>query len=227
MEIYLKPAWFTDSDNAAVINFSNTHVSPGDSAIDKGIKLYYAVRDKIRYNPYAFTTDRSKFKASYMLSAMEGFCIQKAILLSAAARAAGIPARLRFVNVVNHLTTENLKRKMKSDLFVFHGCTEMFLEGRWVKSTPAFNLSLCEKFGIRPLDFDGRNDSLFHPFDRDGRKHMEYVHDYGDFEDLPFDLMVDEMIKFYPHLVERINRGEDIFSGNFEEEAVEENKKAL
>lgn len=224
MNIYLKPTFFVDSDSERVAEFARSVTGNLTDETEKGVRLYYAVRDGIRYDPYAFTMDREKFRASYLIGAGRGFCIQKAILLAAAARAAGIPSRLRFVNVINHLTTENLKAKMKSDIFVFHGCTEMLLGGRWVKSTPAFNLTLCEKFGIRPLEFDGKSDSLFHPYDRAGRRHMEYIHDYGDFDDLPFDLMVDEMKKHYPHLTVRIETGEDLFTGDFEKEAVRESK---
>lgn len=224
MDKNLTPTFFIDSANESVVEFAQSVIVPGSSDMEKGIRLYYAVRDGIRYDPYAFTTDRNKFRASYLIKAGRGFCIQKAVLLAAVARSAGVPARLRFVNVINHLTTENLKEKMKSDIFVFHGCTEMFLNGKWVKSTPAFNLSLCEKFSIKPLEFDGKQDSLFHPYDREGRKHMEYIHDYGDFDDLPFDLMIRELKKYYPHLTGRIDTGFDIFSGNFEEEAVRENK---
>ena len=224
MDTYLTPTFFIDSAHESVAELARSVTDPGSSDREKGVRLYYAVRDGIRYDPYAFTTDRNRFRASYLIKAGRGFCIQKAVLLAAVARSAGIPARLRFVNVINHLTTENLKEKMKSDIFVFHGCTEMFLEGKWVKSTPAFNLSLCEKFAILPLEFDGKEDSLFHPYDREGRKHMEYIHDYGDFDDLPFDLMVRELKKYYPHLSGMIDAGNDIFAGNFEEEAMRENK---
>ena len=61
----------------------------------------------------------------------------------------------------------------------------MWLDGEWVKATPAFNLQLCERFGILPLDWDGRSDSLYHPYDREGRRHMEYVNQRGTFDDVP------------------------------------------
>lgn len=89
---------------------------------------------------------------------------------------------------------------MKSDIFVFHGYAEILLEGKWVKATPAFNKSLCDRAGILPLEFDGEHDSIFHPFDKSGNKHMEYLHDYGSFDDLPFDRMIDEYDIHYPHL---------------------------
>ena len=114
------------------------------------------------------------------------FCIPKAVLLAALARARGIPARLGFADVRNHLATPRLLQAMGTDLFIYHGYTELHLEGKWVKATPAFNLGLCEKAGVKPLEFDGRSDSVFHQYDRSGRRHMEYVRDHGSYADLPY-----------------------------------------
>ncbi len=199
METLLTPTYFIASNSPAIGEFSRAAAGNAQSDLEKAVKLYYAVRDKIIYNPYSFSLDKESFRADVILAKGNGWCVQKAILLAAAGRAAGIPARLRFANVVNHLVTERLRELMKTDLFVFHGLTEFYLEGQWVKATPAFNLSLCEKFGVLPLEFDGKNDSIFHPFDKNGRRHMEYVHDYGPFADFPYELMIMEARKYYPH----------------------------
>jgi transglutaminase-like putative cysteine protease len=140
-----------------------------------------------------------------VLARKEGFCIQKAILLAAAARTLGIPARLGYANVRNHLATKKLLKLMKTDLFVFHGYTSLFLDGKWVKATPAFDIKLCERFGTKPLEFDGGTDSVFHPYDSSGKRHMEYVHDYGIFDDFPFEQMLDEFKKYYPHLMDHLS----------------------
>jgi len=87
--------------------------------------------------------------------------------------------------VKNHLTTPALRERMGSDLFVYHGYTELFLERKWVKATPAFNVELCRRFKVRPLDFDGREDSIFHAFDEEDRRHMEYLRDRGCYADVP------------------------------------------
>ncbi|MDY6824470.1 MAG: transglutaminase family protein [Thermodesulfobacteriota bacterium] len=195
----MNSTYYIDSDASAVKDFT-ARVLYGCNGKDrhKAVALYYAVRDGFPYNPYCFTLEKEKLKASFTLAAGEGFCIQKGILLAAAARAVGIPARLGFGNVINHLATEKLKQLMGTNLFVFHGYTTLFIEGRWVKATPAFNLAMCEKFGTRPLEFDGRTDSVFHPYDARGNLHMEYVHDYGEFDDLPYELMVQELKRHYP-----------------------------
>jgi transglutaminase-like putative cysteine protease len=130
----------------------------------------------------------------------QGFCVQKAILLAAASRAIGVPCRLGFAIVKNHLATQKLIEIMQSDLFVFHGYTVFLLDGAWIKATPAFDLDLCEKFGVIPLEFDGRTDSIFHPYDREGKRHMEYVHDYGQFDDFPFETMCMEFKRYYPRM---------------------------
>src|SRR5574341_322846 len=65
----------------------------------------------------------------------------------AVARVVGIPARVGYADVRNHLSTPKLRELVGGDLFVWHGYAELHLEGRWVKATPAFNLTLCERFG--------------------------------------------------------------------------------
>ena len=196
---YTEPTYYLDSNHPHILEFVEKNcASSDDTDLERAVKLYYAVRDKIRYNPYALALDKKSFKASFTLAAGEGFCVPKAILLTAVSRAAGIPARLGFGNVRNHLATERLKQMMGSDIFVFHGYSELLLNNKWVKATPAFNLSLCEKFGTMPLEFDGLSDSIFHPYDQNGQEHMEYIHDYGAFDDFPFNKMLEEWVKHYP-----------------------------
>ena len=149
------------------------------------MRLFYLVRDGIRYDPYSITTDPGDYRASTVLAQPAAYCIPKAVALTALARAAGIPARLGFADVRNHLASGKLLARLGTDLFVYHGFTEFWLGGRWVKATPAFNIELCERFGVQPLEFDGRTDALFHEFSAEGRRHMEYVAQRGSFADLP------------------------------------------
>ncbi len=222
----IRPTYYLDADHPAVAAFARDAAGREPSDRSRAVNLYYAVRDGFRYNPYAFSIDKTRFKASYTLAAGEGFCVQKAILLAAAARAVSIPSRLGFANVRNHLATERLKALMGTDLFVFHGYTELFIEGRWVKATPAFNLSLCEKFDTRPLEFDGISDSIFHPFDNQGRRHMEYVHDYGAFEDFPYDKLIEESRRYYPAWFQNVNINFDQIGGDFEKEREEDRQQS-
>lgn len=184
MTEYLSPGRYIDSAHSAVLAFSRQH-SKGPTERDRAVSLYYAVRDVIRYNPFLDFADPEVFRASAVLEAGQGFCVGKASLLAACARAAGIAARVGFADVKNHLTTPRLAETMGSDLFVYHGYTELFIDGKWVKATPAFNLALCTRFRVKPLEFDGAEDSIFHPFDEDDRRHMEYLRDRGVHADVP------------------------------------------
>jgi transglutaminase-like putative cysteine protease len=197
MSEYLAASRYIDSGHPAVIEFSKKN-SPGYSSRERAVALYYAVRDQIRYNPFLDFSDAEVFRASAVLEAGQGFCVGKASLLAACARAAGIEARVGFADVKNHLTTPRLAETMGSDLFVYHGYTEMRIDGQWVKATPAFNLALCTRFRVKPLEFDGREDSIFHPFDADDRRHMEYLRDRGVFADVPVDEIQRVFRETYP-----------------------------
>src|SRR5438067_1303676 len=174
MNQYLKPGKFIDSAHPAVRAFAAEH-ERGAEPRDKAVALYYAVRDRIRYNPFQNFTQDDAYRGSTCLERRMGWCVSKAALLAASARAVEIPARAAFADVKNHPATPELTAHMGTALFVFHGYTELYLDGKWVKATPAFNLSLCTKFRVKPLEFDGHADSIFHPFDQDNRRHMEYV----------------------------------------------------
>lgn len=196
---YLQPGAYIDSGHPAVAAYARKSVR-GATDIERAVSLYYAVRDGIRYNPFLDFTVDSAYRASSCLEAGEGFCVGKAALLAACARAEGIPSRVGFADVKNHLSTPRLLEYIGSDLFIYHGYTEFLLEGDWVKATPAFNLALCTKFRVKPLEFDGRNDSIFHPYDEDARRHMEYVRDRGSFADVPAAQIQQAFREFYPRL---------------------------
>ena len=155
------------------------------SEIDRACRLFYAVRDQIRYSAYGVRLEPETFRATHVLESGFGWCVTKSCLLAAVCRAAGIPCRLGYADVRNHLATEKLLAAMGTDVFYYHGYNELFLAGRWVKATVAFNRSLCEKAGLKPLDFDGRTDSIYHPYALDGRRHMEYLREYGAYTDVP------------------------------------------
>ncbi|HYW93560.1 MAG TPA: transglutaminase family protein [Gammaproteobacteria bacterium] len=214
MEQYLKPTRYLDCDEPAVRDYAARHAGGGVPR-EQAVRLYYAVRDGIRYDPYSMRFEPDNFRASAVLRRERDFCIPKAVLLAALARARGIPARLGFADVRNHLATPRLLQAMGTDLFIYHGYTELHLEGKWVKATPAFNLGLCEKAGVKPLEFDGRSDSVFHQYDRSGRRHMEYVRDHGSYADLPYAEILAAMREAYPAM---LGEGKAAPDGDFEAE---------
>jgi len=215
----LKSTDMIDADHPAIIEFSRRVVGGETDPKTKAIKLYYAVRDGFYYDPYGVRMTRDHFRASACLERKSGFCITKAGFLAAAARAVGVPARLGFADVRNHVSTKRMTEQMGTDVFHYHGFTELLIDGKWVKATPAFNIELCDKFGILPLDFDGVNDSVFHPFTADGSRHMEYVMERGHRDDLPFDEIRDCFREKYPYMFDE----ETAIAGDFAAEAAAEN----
>ena len=197
MNEYLQAGSFVDSDHPAVRAFAAEHAR-GATDREKAVALYHAVRDRVRYNPFQNFTRDEAYRGSACLERGEGWCVPKAALLAACARAVGIPARVGYADVKNHLTTPALTAKMGTDLFVFHGYTDLFLDDKWVKATPAFNLAMCKRFRVKPLEFDGREDSIFHPFDEDNRRHMEYVSFRGTYADVPAEEIRRVFAETYP-----------------------------
>jgi transglutaminase-like putative cysteine protease len=220
MTIFLQPTPFLDSDSEEVQAFARRSTESAVEPLDQAVKLFYAVRDEIRYDPYRIELTSEGLKASVTLRKGYGYCVAKAVVLAAAARTLGIPSRVGFADVRNHLSTERLRQLMKTDIFIFHGYSELFLDNRWVKATPTFNLSLCQRFGVKPLEFDGRNDALLHSYDTHGNRHMEYVHDHGAFPDLPLETIITSFRKHYPFFFDQGGVAE----GDFEQEAQAEKK---
>jgi transglutaminase-like putative cysteine protease len=215
-ERYLGPGVFIDSDAASVIDFSRRLCGDEQDEIAKAVRLYYAVRDGIVYTPYCDFRSRETYRASACLTRGSGFCVAKAALLSAAARVAGIPARIGLADVRNHLCTPRLRALMGTDVFHYHGYAELFLGRRWLKATPVFDRALCERFGVAPLEFDGSADSLFQPYDASGRRHMEYVLDRGAHADVPVDDIIATFEAAYPAMM---NGGPAATATRFREEA--------
>ncbi|HUI96891.1 MAG TPA: transglutaminase family protein [Xanthobacteraceae bacterium] len=215
MDEYLAAGTYIDSDSPQVAEFAREAAARAVGEVARVQRLFHAVRDGIRYDPYIDFADPTNYRASGVLAARRGFCVGKAALLAAACRAIGIPARVGYADVRNHMTSPRLYALIKTDVFIWHSYADIRLADRWVKATPAFDRALCERVGIAPLDFDGQSDSLFHPFDRAGRRHMEYLADRGTFADVPFETMQAGFRAFYPGLA-----GEAGVTGDFHAEAV-------
>jgi transglutaminase-like putative cysteine protease len=198
----LQPTALLDSDHPAVVAFAARHGGGADDR-QRAVALYYAVRDGFRYDPYRIDLSPAGMRASTVLANGFGWCVPKATLLAAACRAIGIPARVGFADVRNHLSTARMREVMQTDVFYWHGYAVLLLDGAWRKATPAFNRELCERFDLLPLEFDGRGDSLYHPFDRQGHRHMEYLADRGAFDDVPLARMAQDFARLYPRWAPR------------------------
>ncbi len=194
---YLIPTSIIDSDHKSVRDYAMETIRGSTEPVEKAVKLYLAVRDNILYDPYSPFYLPEHYRASYVLKRGRSFCVPKASLLCAMGRACGIPSRIGFADVRNHLATKQLLDFIGSNLFVYHGFADFYLEGKWVKATPAFNSSLCKRHNVPPLEFNGREDSLFQPYNLDNQKFMEYVKFYGIDADVPVDQIVAAWEKAY------------------------------
>jgi transglutaminase-like putative cysteine protease len=188
--LYLAPTEIIDSTHPKIRNYAMKVVGASSDTLERAIRLYLAVRDGIRYDPYTPFHRPEHYRASWVLERKRAFCIPKVSLLCALARACHIPSRVGFATVKNHLATKQLIDFLGSNVFVYHGFVEFHLEGKWVKATPAFNRELCEKHQVEPLEFNGREDSLFHPYNQENRKYMEYVKYHGTYSDIPVETIV-------------------------------------
>jgi transglutaminase-like putative cysteine protease len=200
-----------DSDHPSVLAFARQHAR-GDTVRERAVALHDAVRDGFRYDPYQVDLSPQGMRASSVIERGIGWCVPKAALLAAACRALGIPARLGYADVRNHLSTERMRRTMQTDLFLWHGYTDIWIDGAWRKATPAFNRELCERFGLLPLTFNGHDDSIYHPYDRAGNRHMEYVHQRGAFDDMPLAQIAEDFARLYPRW---INPDDDMHKADF------------
>ena len=196
LSLYLTPTFYLDYGSPLVSRIAGqlTRAHPHDTAM----AVFNFVRDEIPYNPYSPFYRSEHYRASETLERGEGFCVQKAVLLAALARANDIPARLVFADIRNYLMPPKLWSMMKTNFFAFHGYNELHIEGRWVKVTPTFDAAMCKRLGLRVVEFDGHNQAIFHSHDLNGRFHIEYVNDHGVFADLPLDTILDGFRSAYP-----------------------------
>ncbi len=194
MEKYLKSTASIDSDNERVREMADCLTLDIKDDVEKAYKLFYFARDEIRYNPYSALYP---VEASGILSQRYGFCVQKAVLLAALARSVGIPARLGFVDILNHQLHPEWRRIFGTDIVVYHGFAELYLHGTWLKATPAFDLRMCLENGFIPVEFDGMNHAMLPAHNVYGEPHIEYLEAHGAYEDLPLVEIITAVYKAY------------------------------
>ncbi len=207
MEQYLEATpFFNYNDPQVAAYFDTLPVYSNVADIENAITIYYAVRDGFRYDTSAAFDGEPTLKASFCFENQQGYCLPKSALMIALCRKIGIPARIGLADVKNHLANPKLLEILRTDVFSMHGYVDLFIQGKWVKATPAFDQALCERNNINPLEFDGIKDSIFHEFTDGGDKHMEYLVDHGTFADMPVSFIQENVLKHYPHLAHYFKR---------------------
>lgn len=197
----LRETEFLDFRSPEIAEFTASAISGHDGTRrEQAVALFYAVRDRIRYEVYGADLSRSGLRASQVVRAGAGMCLHKSVLYTACLRSLGIPARLALADVRNHLTSERLQRLMGGNVFRHHCYSVILLDGRWLKVTPVFTRHLCKLHKIAPLEFDGTGDSVLHPFDLRGRRHMEFLEMHGEFDDVPYDRVLRDLWRAHPGL---------------------------
>jgi transglutaminase-like putative cysteine protease len=225
LQPFLAPTPFVESDAPQIVEVAREIVDGAGDEVERACRLFYAVRDGIRYDAYNIVVTRESLRATAVLAAGQSWCVPKSVLLAAVCRAVGIPCRLSYANVRNHMATKKLLKHIGTDIFYYHGYNEIYLGSRWVKATVSFNRTLCEKARLAPLDFDGEHDSIYHPFDLAGRRYMEYLHDYGPFADVPYDDIVAKFAEVYPNMPSSAGESPPL-AGDFEAEIAAEASEA-
>ena len=198
---YLQPTYYFDFEHELIQDLVREFQSEELSEKEKAVGLYVKVRDGWSYDPYTIHLSPEKMRASFIATRSRGHCIEKSVVLIAGLRALDIPARLHLGKVRNHIAVEKLIEKIGSDELTPHGMVNVFLNGEWLKLSPAFNKELCEKFNVEPLEFDGENNSFLQQYNSSGSRFMEYLEDYGHFEDLPVDFIKQNLKEHYGHLI--------------------------
>jgi transglutaminase-like putative cysteine protease len=195
MALYLAPADYIDSDHPLVTARARELCGAAGGGSRAAQAVYYFVRD-LRYEGGDFE-DLEIYRASSVLAAGHGYCVGKAALCAALARAAGIPARLGFADVRNHLASPRLLEAMGTDVFAWHAYAQLFLAGRWVSVSPTFDAASCRRAGVAALAFDGEHDALLQSFGPGGST-MSYIKRHGIFHDVPARFLAGEMPRLYP-----------------------------
>ncbi len=190
MERYLKCTEIIDCDNDTIKKQAQLVVNNLSTDREKAVALYYFVRDEVKHNPYAPAASAEDHKASWTLERGNGQCQHKSALLTALCRVVGIPARVGYVDIRDHLLSEKFRQMVGGDnLLIQHGYAELYINGEWLHVSSAYDLATCDKGGFVPVDFDGTRDAKDSPLDKEGRPHIEHVTDHGNFDDFPWDFI--------------------------------------
>jgi transglutaminase-like putative cysteine protease len=208
---YLQPTYVINSDHDDIIRFAEEAVDGASDPIEKARRIFYQVRDKIVYDPRVPFFLPEHYRASNVLAMGRGYCVTKACLLCATARAVGIPSRLGLADIRNQGASKQLIDMMGCDIFTFHGYAEFFLNGRWIKATAAFDLPIFKRHNVAPAEFDGVNDVVYPSHTLSGAPYVDYLKYHGSFADLPLEMILNGWKEQYGE--DRVKGWKETFEG--------------
>lgn len=167
-----------------------------DDEAQRAVRLFEFVRDKIQFE-FTVKLHHEDFVASRILKHGRGFCVQKAVLLCALGRAAGIPSALVMADLRDHTLPPHLVEMVGTNVLHHHGLVAFYLGGKWVKVDAALSPDVVSAKGYHGVVFDGASDALMPLVTQEGKPHAEYLEFHGHYPDLPFRQMIEAFVKAY------------------------------
>jgi transglutaminase-like putative cysteine protease len=191
----IAPTEFIESEHPAIRACVDSLDVMGLSEHERAVRLFEFVRDHIEYE-FCAKTHRHEYLASFILADGKGFCVQKAVLLCALGRAAGLATGIVMADLRDHTFPPRIVEVMRTDTLEYHGLTAFYLDGRWLRADATLSPELVTRKGYRLVEFNGREEALLSETTADGGPHVEYVQWRGIYADLPYGDMMRAFFKF-------------------------------
>jgi transglutaminase-like putative cysteine protease len=185
----LEPSARIDSDHPAIRGRARA-LTQGTTDSDEVVGALFAyVRDAIAYDMAPDLSGDDPWRASDTLARRRGFCQQKAVLLAALLRAAGIPAALSFQVLRSHQIPPHYAEFLGGQDMDVHGLNLVHLGGVWRRIDATLDRALCDRRGYRLVEYRPGDDDLLLPKTTlSGDQHFEIIEELGHYLDVPEDL---------------------------------------
>ena len=198
-ESCLAPTRYVESTHPAIVDLVDRLRVRELAPPARAATLFRFVRDEIRYEFMAKLTPE-EYLASHVLQEAKGFCVQKAVLLSALSRAAEVPCAIVLSDLLDHSLSQKIARALGTNVMFHHGLNAFYLDGRWLKVDASLSPDVTTRKGYRVVDFDGTREALLPETTLAGGPHATYERFHGAYAELPFDQMLNAFMSAYQHV---------------------------
>lgn len=195
-EACLGPTRFIDSTHPSIVAAVDELGIRCLPPVERARRVFAFVKDRIRYE-FSAKMSEEEYIASYVLAAGRGFCVQKAVLLAALGRAAGVPTALALSDLRDRSLPAWVTEALTTDVMHHHGLNAFWLDGAWVKVDASLSPDVVERKGYRDVVFAPPEDALLAPTTLAGAPHADYVAFHGLYADLPFEQMIGAFLEAY------------------------------